>query len=61
MTTLIVQFSDENQTTIISWFSAYPPIPEQFPNLGYVEASDPRYHAFYEIVGYLSPGMPEPE
>lgn len=60
MTTLMVQF-DETQNKIVSWFSAYPPIPEQFPGLGEVEASDPRYQDYYNIISHLSPGMPPPE
>ncbi|HDL6972392.1 TPA: hypothetical protein PXM23_003278 [Yersinia enterocolitica] len=58
--TIIVQFSDKKEAVIISWFSAMPPFPEQFPNLGEVEASDPRWKVFYDMMSQYAPGMPEP-
>ncbi|HEN3248587.1 TPA: hypothetical protein U5D40_001051 [Yersinia enterocolitica] len=58
--TIIVQFSDKKEAVIISWFSAMPPIPEQFPNLGEVESNDPRWKVFYDMMNPSVPGMPEP-
>lgn len=57
---LIVQFSDGSKTKIVSWFSATPPMPEQFSNLGEVEVTDPKWKAYYDSINQLSPGMPEP-
>lgn len=57
---IIIQFSDKKETEIISWFGAMPPFPEQFPNLGEVEASDLRWNVFYDIMNPSVPGMPEP-
>ncbi|EMX8401598.1 hypothetical protein AAHR76_002382 [Yersinia enterocolitica] len=59
--TIIVQFLDKKEAVIISWFSAIPPSPVQFPNLGEVEASDPRWKVFYDKMNPSVPGMPEPE
>ncbi len=59
--TVIVQFSDKKETVIVSWFSAIPPSPVQFPNLGEVEVSDPRWKVFYDMMKPSVPGMPEPE
>ncbi|CND89490.1 hypothetical protein [Yersinia enterocolitica] len=58
--TIIVQFSDKKEAVIISWFSAMPPSPAQFPNLGEVEASDPRWKVFYDKMNPSVPGMPAP-
>ncbi|CNF83415.1 hypothetical protein [Yersinia enterocolitica] len=57
---IIIQFSDETEAVIISWFGAMPPFPEQFPNIGEVEASDPRWKVFYDMMNPYFPGMPEP-
>ncbi|MBX9498241.1 hypothetical protein J8Z86_19440 [Yersinia enterocolitica] len=59
--TIIVQFSDEKETKIISWFASMPPVPAQFPNIGEVEASDPRWEIFYNMMNPSIPGMPKPE
>ena len=58
---LYVQFSDETETTIITWFSS-PQSSEWFDFLGEVEPSDPRYITFYDsLPSYASEGMPPPE
>lgn len=58
---IIIQFSDSSETVIISYFSAMPPYPEQFPNLGEVEASDPRWEIYYDSMNPYAPGLPEPK
>lgn len=43
---LYVQFSDETETVIISYFAS-PQNPEYYDFLGEVEVDDPRYVIFY--------------
>ncbi|CND96545.1 MULTISPECIES: hypothetical protein [Yersinia] len=59
--TIIVQFSDEKETKIISWFASMPPFPEQFANLGEVEHDNPKWRDYYNEVTPCIIGMPEPE
>ena len=59
--TLYVQFSDETETAIITWFAS-PQSSVDFDFLGEVEPSDPRYITFYDsLPGYVNEGMPLPE
>lgn len=58
---IIVQFSDEKETTIISWFASMPLIPDEMPNIGTVQASDPKWRIYYDAVNPHISGMPEPK
>ncbi|HDL6852803.1 TPA: hypothetical protein PXO06_001082 [Yersinia enterocolitica] len=58
---IIVKFSDEKETDIISWFAAMPPYPEQYKNIGEVETDDLRWRIYYDAVSPYITGMPEPE
>lgn len=44
---IYVQFKDESETEIVSWFGGKPK-PDSEPHLGEVEASDQRYKDFYD-------------
>lgn len=46
MTTLNVQFTDSSQKIIQSYFASEQD-PSIYPNLGTVDATDPRWLAFY--------------
>ena len=58
---LYVQFSDEKEEKIITWFAS-PQSSECFDFLGEVDPSDSRYRAFYDsLPSYASDGMPDPD
>lgn len=55
-----VQFADETEQTIISFFSVVQN-PQTFPNQGQVEADDPRWAEFYHSIPVDGrTGLPEP-
>lgn len=56
---MIVQFLDKTEEEIISYFS-YPLGLEDFPNIGSVEETDPRWAVFYKKVHMWLDGLPEP-
>lgn len=45
MTTINVQFADEKQEVVISWFAG-PQDPTVYPNQAQINDSDPRYITF---------------
>lgn len=58
-----VQFADDTESGIVSYFPC-PQDPKVFQHLGVVEASDPRWHAYYEQLadaGLPLEGVPAPE
>lgn len=58
---IYVQFSDEKETSVVSWYSAKPK-PESEPFLGEVKADDPRYKKYYdESSDFVREVMPKPE
>lgn len=58
---LYVQFSDNTETTIVSWFASNPEPKSLESNLGEVEDDDPRYHVYYEsFPEWMQGGMPSP-
>ncbi|MFA3777891.1 hypothetical protein [Yersinia sp. 1652 StPb PI] len=60
MENLYVQFSNETETVIISWFCCQQS-PEYYSFLGEVYANDPRYIAFYDsLPSFIRDGLPEP-
>lgn len=57
---LIVQFTDETESKIQSWYLS-PQDSDAIPNLGAVEADDPRWKVFYESVPeFMRECFPEP-
>ncbi len=57
---LNVQFTDETESKIQSWYLS-PQDADAIPNLGTVEADDPRWKAFYESVPeYMRQCFPAP-
>ncbi|SEI42743.1 hypothetical protein SAMN05192539_1001329 [Paraburkholderia diazotrophica] len=48
MASLVVQFSDSTQKTIVSYFGSLQD-ESQIPNLGSVQASDPRWGALVNL------------
>lgn len=60
MDVLYVQFSDEKETVIISWFCCQQP-PGSYPNLGEVFPNDPRYIAYYDSQpDWVKEALPQP-
>ncbi|WP_144142654.1 hypothetical protein [Paraburkholderia sp. BCC1884] len=47
MTTVNVQFSDNTETTVISFFGG-PQDADVFPNQGALDTSDPRWETYYK-------------
>ncbi len=45
---IVVQFSDSTEATVIGYFAS-PQNTTEWPNLGSVEASDPRWKAYFEL------------
>lgn len=61
MTTIYVQFSDDTDTTIISYFSC-PQDPDVWPNQGTIESNDPRWKTYYDQQSPFIQGfMPAPD
>ncbi len=61
MTTIHVQFSDESKSAIVSCFQS-PQDPKHWSCLGEVEASDPRWHDYYNAMPqYARAYWPAPE
>lgn len=61
MTTIHVQFADGNQTAIVSCFQS-PQDPKHWDHLGEVDASDPRWLAYYSALPeYARAFWPAPE
>ncbi|ARB84108.1 hypothetical protein CEQ36_21590 [Yersinia intermedia] len=57
---LYVQFSDETETTIITWFAS-PQSSSNFNFLGEVEPSDGRWVAFYDATpAFAINSIPKP-
>ncbi|MCT9017166.1 hypothetical protein N6G05_26805 [Cupriavidus gilardii] len=52
MTTIYVQFADETEEVIVSYFGI-PQDPDYWKNQGTVESSDPRWKAYYESMASL--------
>lgn len=60
MDILYVQFSDEIETIIVSWFCC-PQSPEYYSFLDEVYADDQRYINFYDSMPeFIRAGMPSP-
>lgn len=49
MTDIHVQFSDETEAEIISYFGS-PQDPAVWPNQGTIVAEDARWHKYYEAI-----------
>lgn len=49
MTLLYVQFADETEEVIISYFGGPQPV-EDWPNQGTVDTSDPRWKTYYSTL-----------
>lgn len=61
MTTITVQFSDASESTITAYFSD-PQSRGQYENLGTVDTSDARWHAFYNgMPKVIQQGVPGPD
>lgn len=60
MDILYVQFFDETETVIVSWF-CYQQSPEYYSFLGEVYADDIRYITYFEsLPEWLRPLLPHP-
>ncbi len=60
MATIHVQFADETEQTIVSCFLS-PQDPKHWNFLGVVEATDPRWHAYYmALPTHVKPSWPAP-
>ncbi|MGP2410136.1 hypothetical protein V2A84_11045 [Yersinia sp. 2553 StPb PI] len=58
---IIVQFADDKNEIIVAYLSS-PQDPEYYPCQGSIEASDPRWLAYYEsLSSYGRDGLPAPE
>lgn len=56
-----VQFADETETTIVSYFGS-PQDPAIYPNYADIDTSDPRWHAYYNsLPDWLQPWLPTPD
>ncbi|MDR5757035.1 hypothetical protein [Caballeronia sp. LZ035] len=61
MKTINVQFSNSNETAIISFFCS-PQDPTDWPNQGVVEATDSRWKDFFNsLPGESQRALPVPE
>jgi hypothetical protein len=55
-----VQFSDDTETTVVSYFAG-PQNAVEWANLGVVDTSDARYKSFYDSMpSAAQQGMPSP-
>jgi len=48
MTTVNVQFSNSNESAVVTYFSS-PQSSSSIPNSGTIDTSDPRWEAFYNL------------
>ncbi|MDR5815780.1 hypothetical protein QCE62_19525 [Caballeronia sp. LZ033] len=61
MTTIYVQFSDDTDTTIISYFSC-PQDPDVWANQGTIDSSDPRWKVYFDAQSPFIQGLiPNPD
>ena len=60
MQTIYVQFSDESESTVASYFAG-PQDPEDHPHQGELAASEPRWASFYnEMPAIMKGSLPAP-
>lgn len=59
MTAINVQFSDAAGSAVITYFGS-PQDPGAYPNQGTLDASDPRWKAWYDSVPSCQPFLPAP-
>lgn len=56
-----VQFADDSDTVIVSYFGA-PQDPSNFPNLGTVDVSDERWKTYFAVQPpWVQPYLPAPQ
>lgn len=58
---LNVQFADDTEEVIIAYFGS-PQDPNFYANLGEVDSSDPRWHAYVDsLPEWIKPMLPAPD